>query len=61
MIIAIAALLVIAVATIGILRTQLEDRRRLEILAERLATENRIEHMTRATLHAMRDVAQHRS
>jgi hypothetical protein len=52
---AVLALFVLAASSVATLGTLLEDRRRLDILTERLSAENHIEQMTRATLHAMRD------
>jgi uncharacterized membrane protein (DUF4010 family) len=55
LILAVLALIVLAASSVATLGTLLEDRRRLDILTERLSAEHRIEQMTRATLHAMRD------
>lgn len=52
---AVIVLIVLAVSLVATLRTLLEDRRRLDILTDRLSAENRIDQITRATLHAMRD------
>lgn len=55
LVLAVLALIVLAVSSVATLGTLLEDRRRLDILTERLSSENRIEQMTRTTLQAMRD------
>lgn len=55
LILAVLALIVLAASSVATLGTLLEDRRRLDILTERLSAENRIEQLTRATLQAMRD------
>jgi uncharacterized membrane protein (DUF4010 family) len=55
LILAVLALIVLAASSVATLGTLLEDRRRLDILTERLSAENRIENLTRATLQAMRD------
>lgn len=48
-------LILLAAASVATLGTLLEDRRRLDILTERLSVENRIDQVTRATLRAMHD------
>jgi hypothetical protein len=56
---AVIALIVLAASSVATLGTLLEDRRRLDILTERLSAENRIDQMTRASLYAMRESVRH--
>ena len=59
LVLAVLALVILAATAVATLGTLLEDRRRLDIITERLSTENRLDLLTRATLRAMRDATYH--
>ncbi len=57
LVLAIVMAAVLVAGAIVLVDSHFRDRHDLDVLAQRLAAEQRIDHVTRATLRAMRDEA----